>query len=61
MSQEGIEKFIRPELKSFGGYAASKAPETLKGKISVPVEKIIKLDANENSYGCSPKVKTALA
>jgi histidinol-phosphate aminotransferase len=61
MSAEGIEKFVKPELKSFGGYAASKAPETLKGKIAVPVEKIIKLDANENPYGCSPRVKKALA
>jgi histidinol-phosphate aminotransferase len=61
MSEEGIGKYIRPELKSFGGYAASKAPETLKGKISVPVDKIIKLDANENPYGCSPKVEKALA
>jgi histidinol-phosphate aminotransferase len=61
MSDEGIEKFVKPELKSFGGYAASKAPETLKGKISVPVDKIIKMDANENPYGCSPKVKKALA
>jgi histidinol-phosphate aminotransferase len=60
MSEE-IEKFVLPELKSFGGYAASKAPETLKGKIAVPVEKIIKLDANENPYGCSPKVRKALA
>ena len=61
MSDEGIEKFVRPELKSFGGYAASKAPETLKGKIDIPVEKIIKLDANENPYGCSPRINKALA
>ena len=54
-------KVYTSELKSFGGYAASKAPETLKGKISVPVDKIIKLDANENPYGCSPKVEKALA
>ncbi|MDD3994456.1 MAG: histidinol-phosphate transaminase [Dehalococcoidales bacterium] len=61
MSEEGIEKFVRPDLKSFGGYAASKAPETLKGKVSVSVEEIIKLDANENPYGCSPKVQKAIA
>jgi histidinol-phosphate aminotransferase len=61
MQEKGIGKFVRPDLKSFGGYAASKAPETLKGKIDVPVDKIIKLDANENPYGCSPKVKKALA
>jgi histidinol-phosphate aminotransferase len=57
---DGIEKYVRPELKEFGGYAASKAPETLKGKIEVPVEKIVKMDANENPYGCSPRVKQAL-
>jgi histidinol-phosphate aminotransferase len=61
MADEGIEKLIRPELLNFGGYAASKAPETLKDKVEVPVEEIIKLDANENPYGCSPRVNQALA
>jgi len=57
----GIEKFIRPDLTGFGGYSPSTAPETLQGKIEVQVEKIIKLDANENPYGCSPRVSQALA
>ncbi len=57
----GIEKLIRPDLVTFGGYAASKSPETLEGKVEVPVESIIKLDANENPYGCSPRVNQALA
>lgn len=61
MNDEGIEKLIRPELVNFGGYAASKSPETLKDKVEVPVEGIIKLDANENPYGCSPRVNRALA
>ena len=56
-----IDKLIRPDLVSFGGYAASKSPETLVGKVEVPVEDIIKLDANENPYGCSPRVNAALA
>ncbi len=58
---DGIEKLIRPDLVAFGGYAASKSPETLEGKVEVPVEDIIKLDANENPYGCSPRVQKALA
>ncbi len=58
---EGIERFIRPDLITFGGYSARKSPETLEGKIEVPVENIIKLDANENPYGCSPRVNQALA
>ena len=56
MGDDGIDKLIRPELTSFTGYAASKAPETLADKVEVPVEDIIKLDANENVYGCSPGV-----
>jgi histidinol-phosphate aminotransferase len=61
VTSKGIEKFIRPELVALGGYAPHKSPETLEGKVEVPVESIIKLDANENPYGCSPKVRRALA
>jgi histidinol-phosphate aminotransferase len=57
----GIEKLIRPCLVAFGGYSPCKSPETLAGKVEVPVESIIKLDANENPYGCSPRVQQALA
>ena len=57
----GIEKFIRPDLADFGGYAARTSPDTLEGKIEVPVGEIIELDANENPYGCSPRVNQALA
>ena len=57
----GIEELIRPELANFGGYSARTAPDTLEGKVEVPVESIIKLDANENPYGFSPKVSRALA
>jgi histidinol-phosphate aminotransferase len=56
-----MERFIRPELIGFSGYSASTSPETLEGKVEVPVESIIKLDANENPYGCSPRVNQALA
>ncbi len=55
---KGIEKFIRSDLITLGGYSTHKSPDTLK---SVPAEKIVKLDANENPYGCSPKVQKALS
>jgi histidinol-phosphate aminotransferase len=61
MTPDRIEKLIRPELASFGGYSAATSPETLEGKTEVKPENIIKLDANENPYGCSPKVSKALA
>lgn len=57
----GIEKLIRKDLLAFGGYSAATSPETLKGQIEVAPEDVIKLDANENPYGCSPGVRKALA
>jgi len=61
MTSGGIDRLIRPDLVTFSGYTASTSPETLTGKVEVPVESIIKLDANENPYGCSPRVNQALA
>ena len=61
MTPDNITKLIRPELQSLGGYSAHTSPETLAGKIDVPVDRILKLDANENPYGCSPKVARALS
>jgi histidinol-phosphate aminotransferase len=61
MTSGGIDRLIRPDLVTFSGYSASTSPETLTGKVEVPVESIIKLDANENPYGCSPRVNQALA
>jgi histidinol-phosphate aminotransferase len=61
VASDGIEKLIRPGLAAFGGYSAATSPETLKGKIEIAPENIIKLDANENPYGFSPRVPKALA
>ncbi|MGD0794857.1 MAG: histidinol-phosphate transaminase [Dehalococcoidales bacterium] len=61
VDSEGIKKFIRPHLLGFTGYSASTSPDTLEGKIDVPLENVIKMNANENPYGCSPKVLKALA
>ncbi len=61
MAFQELDKLIRSDLVNFSGYAASRAPETLGDKVAVPLENIIKLDANENPYGCSPRVTAALA
>jgi histidinol-phosphate aminotransferase len=60
MSEEGIVNFIRSDLAAFGGYVPGKSPEVVAKQVAVSVEGIIKLDANENPYGCSPRVKQAL-
>jgi histidinol-phosphate aminotransferase len=59
--KNSIKKYIRPDLAAFVGYSARISPDTLEGKVEVPVDNIIKLDANENPYGCSPAVSKALA
>lgn len=56
-----IEKLIRPNLVGFMGYSASTSTETLAGKADVPPRDFVKLNANENPYGCSPRVLKALA
>jgi histidinol-phosphate aminotransferase len=58
---EGIERLVRSNLVGFTGYSAATSPETLEGKVTVPIASIIKMDANENPYGCSPRVLQALA
>jgi histidinol-phosphate aminotransferase len=55
-----IERFIRSDLVGFDGYSARVSPETLEGELEVPAGNVIKLDANENPYGCSPRVNRAL-
>jgi histidinol-phosphate aminotransferase len=57
----GMEKLIRRDLLAFGGYSAATSPDTLDGKIDVETKDVVKLDANENPYGCSPRVQKALA
>jgi len=56
-----IERFIRSDLIGFDGYRTRVSPETLEGELEVPAGSVLKLDANENPYGCSPKVNRALA
>jgi len=56
-----IEEFIRPELVTMKGYVPIEPTEVLSQRAELPSSKVIKLDGNENPYGCSPKVYQALA
>jgi len=53
-----IEKFIRPGLAAMKGYASVEPIEVLEERSG---GKVVKLDGNENPYGCSPGVYQALA
>lgn len=55
------EDLIRAHLKGLHPYEPIVPPGELSGRSGVPVASIIKLDGNENPYGCSPRVNLALA
>ena len=48
--------FVRSDLSGLKGFGASKSSGLLKD-----LKAIVKLDTNENPYGCSPRVRQALA
>lgn len=58
---QGIEKYIRRELLSFGAYSSPVASDAQAEKAGIPVNRIIKIDQNENLFGPSPRVNRALA
>ena len=55
----GIDRLVRREMASVGGYVPGKSTEALAAEM--PAGGIIKLNANENPYGCSPRVNQSLA
>jgi histidinol-phosphate aminotransferase len=61
ISPEDIEELIRPELKAMQAYTPIEPTDVLSQRADIPEEKVIKLDGNENLYGCSDRVKQALA
>jgi histidinol-phosphate aminotransferase len=61
ISPEEIEKLVRSELKAMKSYTPIEPTDVLSQRIEIPAEKVLKLDGNENPYGCSEKVKRALA
>lgn len=56
-----MEKLVRKHLLRIQPYKPVVPLEVLAERVGVPVEKLIKLDGNENPYGPPPQVKQALA
>ncbi len=48
-------------IAQFPAYTPIEPFEVLSQRLGLPVERIVKLDANENPYGMSPKARQALA
>ncbi len=56
-----VREMARPHLVDVRPYDPVDPPEVLAKRMGLPAESIVKLDANENPYGASPKVAEALA
>ena len=56
-----IEHLIRPKLKAMNAYSPIEPTDVLSKRTDVPEDELVKLDGNENPYGCSPRVASALA
>lgn len=52
---------IRPEIVDLEPYTPILPLEALAERLKLPIERLVKLDANENPYGPSPRVHEALA
>ena len=60
-SSDDVVRLIKSNLRNVTPYIPIEPTEVLSKKIDVASENIIKLDGNENPYGCSPKVNQALS
>lgn len=58
---KGIEKLIRKAVLDSASYTPVLPTEVLETSCGIHADEIIKLDGNENPYGCTPKVQQALA
>jgi histidinol-phosphate aminotransferase len=56
-----VQRLVRSELDALEAYTPIVPFEVLSERLGLPVEQIIKLDANENPYGPAPAVLEALA
>lgn len=55
-----VTSLMRPDLLEFEEYVAVEPLEKLSQRLGLPIEKIVKLNANENPYGASPAALEAL-
>ncbi len=60
-TQHAIRSLIRPDIAQMEEYTPVQPIEVLSRRLGLKPEEIVKLDANENPYGPSPRVQEALS
>jgi len=61
MKPVDITKLMRQDVLKMRPYEPIVPPEVLAERAGIPMSEVIKLDGNENPYGCSPRVGRALS
>jgi len=61
ISYKQVEQLVRQNLKAIIGYIPIEPTDILSQRVDINIENVIKLDGNENPYGCSTGVTQALA
>ena len=56
-----IDSLLRPDIAALEAYTPVAPIEVLAAQLGLPIERIVKLDANESPYGPSPRAAAALA
>ncbi len=57
----GVLRLVRPNLRDRRPYMGPGSPEALARQYGFDLDRLVKLDANENPYGPSPRVLAALS
>ncbi len=60
-SVNSIMRLVRPELVGMAGYEPVEPAEAIARRFGVSLDRIAKLDGNENTYGPAPAVVKAIA
>lgn len=55
------DRLVRQKIRELTPYHPVEAPEHLAERLGMPLDNIVKLDQNENPYGCSLLVQESLA
>jgi histidinol-phosphate aminotransferase len=53
-------QLVRPVIADIQPYVPAETEDVLSQRSGLPIERLVKLDANENLYGPSPRVREAL-
>jgi histidinol-phosphate aminotransferase len=61
MKPVDVTKLMRQDVLKMRPYTPIVPPEVLAERAGITMDEVIKLDGNENPYGCSPRVGRALS